>query len=102
MPSIIFDSIKNNKLIINDNDIFVIAQKIVSKSENRYVNLNEIKVSDDAAKLALKLNKDKRLVQLIMNESNKIISTNKNVIVVEHKLGLVLSLIHISEPTRHA
>ena len=89
LVEIISNAINSNNLSIDDNDIFVIAHKIISKSENRYINLNEIKVSEDAAKLALKLNKDKRLVQVIMNESNKIISTNKNVIVVEHKLGLV-------------
>ena len=89
LVEIISSAVNSNNLSIDDNDIFVIAHKIISKSENRYINLNEIKVSEDAAKLALKLNKDKRLVQVIMNESNKIISTNKNVIVVEHKLGIV-------------
>ena len=76
LVEIISSAVNSNNLSIDDNDIFVIAHKIISKSENRYINLNEIKVSEDAAKLALKLNKDKRLVQVIMNESNKIISTN--------------------------
>ena len=56
LPSIIFDSIKNNKLIINDNDIIVIAQKIVSKAENRYVNLKTIEISEKAKDLSKKLN----------------------------------------------
>ena len=63
LSSIIFDSIKNNKLIINDNDIVVIAQKIVSKAENRYVNLKTIEISEEAKDLSKKLNKDQGLVQ---------------------------------------
>ena len=89
LPSIIFDSIKNNKLIINDNDIVVIAQKIVSKAENRYVNLKTIEISEEAKDLSKKLNKDEGLVQAIINESNRILSTKKNVIIVEHKLGFI-------------
>ena len=58
LASIIFDSIKDNELIINDNDIIVIAQKIVSKAENRYVYLNTIEISEEAKDLSKKLNKD--------------------------------------------
>ncbi len=89
LTSIIFDSIKNNKLIINDNDIIVIAQKIISKAENRYVNLKTIEISKEAKDLSKKLNKDEGLVQAIINESNRILSTKKNVIIVEHKLGFI-------------
>ena len=89
LASIIFDSIKDNELIINDNDIIVIAQKIVSKAENRYVNLKTIKISNEAKDLSKELNKDEGLVQAIINESNKILSTKKNVIIVEHKLGFI-------------
>mgnify|MGYP003299701181 CR=1 FL=1 len=84
LPSIIFDSIKNNKLIINDNDIVVIAQKIVSKAENRYVNLKTIEISEEAKDLSKKLNKDEGLVQAIINESNRILSTKKNVIIIKN------------------
>ena len=89
LASIIFDSIKDNELIINDNDIIVIAQKIVSKAENRYINLKTIKISNEAKDLSKELNKDEGLVQAIINESNKILSTKKNVIIVEHKLGFI-------------
>ena len=89
LSKIILNSINNNNINIDDNDVLVIAQKIVSKSENRYVDLEKVKISEEAKKLSLELKKDERLVQLIMNESNKIISTNKNVIIVEHKLGLI-------------
>ena len=89
LASIILKSILKNQLIINDNDIIVIAQKVVSKAENRYVDLKKIKISDDAINLASKLNRNPGFIQAVINESNKILSTKKNVIIVEHKLGFI-------------
>ena len=89
LASIILKSILKNKLIINDNDIIVIAQKVVSKAENRYEDLEKIKISDDAINLASKLNRNPGFIQAVINESNKILSTKKNVIIVEHKLGFI-------------
>ncbi len=89
LASIILKSILKNQLIINDNDIIVIAQKVVSKAENRYVDLEKIKISDDAINLASKLNRNPGFIQAVINESNKILSTKKNVIIVEHKLGFI-------------
>ena len=89
LAEIIFKCIKNNNILVEDYDVIVIAQKVISKSENRYVDLDTVKVSKEAQDLALKLNKDKGLVQLIMNESKKILSTEKNVIIVEHLLGFI-------------
>jgi len=89
LSSIILESCKHNKFILEDDDIIVIAQKVVSKSENRYKNLLKIKPSKQATNLALSLNRDPAFIQLILNESNEIISTDKNVIIVEHKLGFI-------------
>ena len=89
LASIILKSILKNQLIINDNDIIVIAQKVVSKAENRYEDLEKIKISDDAINLASKLNRNPGFIQAVINESNKILSTKKNVIIVEHKLGFI-------------
>ena len=89
LEDIIKNSISSNNIKIDDNDIIVVAQKILSKSENRYVDLDTIKISEEAETLALKLNKNKGLIQAIINESNKIISTEKNVVIVEHKLGFI-------------
>jgi coenzyme F420-0:L-glutamate ligase/coenzyme F420-1:gamma-L-glutamate ligase len=72
-----------------DNDIFVLAQKIVSKSEGRMVNLADVKPSQKAIELANKTEKDARLVELMLQESNEVVRFRKNVIVVEHKLGFI-------------
>ena len=89
LANIINNSISLNNICIDDNDVIVVAQKIISKSENRYVELDKVKISEEAKDLATKLNKDKGLIQTIINESNKIISTEKNVVIVEHKLGFI-------------
>ena len=89
LANIINNSISVNNICIDDNDVIVVAQKIISKSENRYVDLDKVKISEEAIDLASKLNKDKGLIQTIINESNKIISTEKNVVIVEHKLGFI-------------
>lgn len=72
-----------------DNDIFVLAQKIVSKSEGRMVNLADVKPSERAVELSQKTEKDARLVELMLQESNEVVRFRKNVIVVEHKLGFI-------------
>jgi len=68
---IILDNLKNNNETIEDNDVIVIAQKIISKSENRYVEIDNIKVSDKAKKLSEKLKKHPGLIQCVLNESKK-------------------------------
>ena len=89
LASTIEDSIVLNNIKIDDGDVFIIAQKIISKSENRYINLDSIKPSNEALSLSKKLNKEASLIQIILNESKNIISIDKNVIIVEHKLGFV-------------
>jgi len=89
LVEIILKALEKNKVSLNDGDILVIAQKIISKSEGRYAFLNEISPSKEAKDLANKTDKDPRLVQLILNESREVIRYRKGVIVVENNLGLI-------------
>lgn len=89
LPALIADSLKNNDLALQSGDIVVIAQKIVSKSENRFVNLNSVTPSDEAQHYAAVTGKDPRLIELILSESREVLRTRKNLIIVEHKLGFV-------------
>ncbi|MEH6543742.1 MAG: coenzyme F420-0:L-glutamate ligase [Porticoccaceae bacterium] len=72
-------------------DILVVAQKIVSKAENRYVELSNITPSPKAQDLAKQVEKDSRLVEVILSESNEVVRTCPGVLVVEHKLGYVMA-----------
>ena len=89
LADILLTSLLESDISIQDHDILVIAQKIVSKAEGRSVNLNTISPSPRAQELAVQTNKDPRLVQLILQESNDVLRTRAGVIIVEHRLGFV-------------
>ncbi|HNC07506.1 MAG TPA: coenzyme F420-0:L-glutamate ligase [Anaerolineales bacterium] len=89
LADILLNSIKAASLELQDNDILVLAQKIVSKAEGRMVNLATVTPSAHAIELAQQVDKDARLLELILQESNEVLRVRKGVIVVEHKLGFV-------------
>jgi coenzyme F420-0:L-glutamate ligase/coenzyme F420-1:gamma-L-glutamate ligase len=72
-------------------DILVVAQKIVSKAEGRIVDLNRVAPSTRARELAKEVDKDPRLVELILRESSEVVAHKRGVLVVAHKLGFVLA-----------
>jgi coenzyme F420-0:L-glutamate ligase / coenzyme F420-1:gamma-L-glutamate ligase len=76
---------------LRDKDVLVLAQKIISKAEGRYVDLVTIEPSQEARALARKVQKDPRLVEVILGESGKVLRHRPGVLIVEHKLGFVLA-----------
>jgi coenzyme F420-0:L-glutamate ligase/coenzyme F420-1:gamma-L-glutamate ligase len=78
-------------IALQNGDVIVLAQKIVSKSENRFVGLASVAPSDEAKVLASKCGKDACLVQLILNESTEVLRCVPGVIIVRHKLGFVMA-----------
>jgi coenzyme F420-0:L-glutamate ligase/coenzyme F420-1:gamma-L-glutamate ligase len=72
-------------------DVIAIAQKIVSKAEGRLVALATVTPSARAISLAADVNKDARLVELILRESTEVVRHRKDVIVVAHRNGYVLA-----------
>ncbi len=78
-------------LVLQDHDVVVIAQKIVSKAEGRFVDLATVVPSPRAETLAREVQKDARLVELILSESRRVVRSGKDVLIVEHRLGLVMA-----------
>ena len=89
LADIIVKALQENTIALEVDDILVIAQKIVSKAEGRTVNLARVTPSSRAVELAEKTEKDARLVELILQESNEVIRTRLGTIIVEHRLGFV-------------
>ncbi|MGZ9235082.1 MAG: coenzyme F420-0:L-glutamate ligase [Anaerolineales bacterium] len=89
LADIVVNACRENKIALEDNDIFVFAQKIISKAEGCVVNLITITPSLRATELAEQTQKDARLVELILQESNEVLRTRPGTIIVEHKLGFV-------------
>lgn len=86
---LIIQTLHENQLTLKSGDILVLAQKIVSKSENRYVRLDSVAVSAAAADYARACEKDPRLVELVLRESERVIRCVPGVLIVQHKLGFV-------------
>jgi coenzyme F420-0:L-glutamate ligase/coenzyme F420-1:gamma-L-glutamate ligase len=89
LADIIVSALIETKITLQDNDIFVIAQKIVSKAEGRTVNLAAVTPSPRAIELAAQTEKDPRVVELILQESHEVLRSRVGAIIVEHKLGFV-------------
>lgn len=89
LSEVISNECARNNWVWEDGDILIIAQKIVSKAENRYVKLSDIRPSEKAINYVLQTGKDPRVIELILSESNKVLRTRKGLMVVEHKLGFI-------------
>jgi coenzyme F420-0:L-glutamate ligase / coenzyme F420-1:gamma-L-glutamate ligase len=86
---IIIAALSNTDTNLQDNDILVIAQKIVSKAEGRIVDLSTVMPSERAQALARETEKDARVVELILRESKEVLRARPGAIIVEHRLGFV-------------
>ncbi len=78
-------------IVPQDGDILVIAQKIVSKAQGRYVDLATVTPGPEAIALGHKVLRDPHLVEMILAESNAVVKSAPNLLVVEHRLGLVMA-----------
>jgi coenzyme F420-0:L-glutamate ligase/coenzyme F420-1:gamma-L-glutamate ligase len=91
LPRLILDTLQQEQISLQQGDVLVLAQKIISKSEDRYVELASVQPTTEADRLALKCDKDPRLVQLILNESSDVLRCVPGVIIARHRLGFVMA-----------
>lgn len=89
LGSVLLKVFENSDVSLRDHDVVVVAQKIVSKAENRMVPLDSVTPSQRALQLALDVDKDPRLVELILRESIDIVRQKKGVLITRHRLGFV-------------
>jgi coenzyme F420-0:L-glutamate ligase/coenzyme F420-1:gamma-L-glutamate ligase len=85
----ILQGLQEASISLQDDDILVLAQKIVSKAQGRMVNLAMVTPSAAARELAARTEKDARLMELVQAESNEVVRTRPGSIIVEHRLGFV-------------
>lgn len=89
LAQIILDGLRRAEIALQDGDILVVAQKIVSKSEGRLVNLATVQPSPRACLLARQAAKDPRLVELNLRESAAVLRIRPGTMIVEHRLGFI-------------
>ena len=84
-------ALKRNGVSPRAGDVLVVAQKIVSKAEGRLVDLATIEPSAQAVALAAEVDKDPRLVEVILSESVRVVRARRGVLIVEHRLGFIMA-----------
>lgn len=97
LAELIAHAIARMDLQLRDGDILSICQKIVSKAENRLVNLNDIEPSALARKFAERWEKDPRAVELVLRQTSRIVRMDNAVLIVETGPGWVCANAGIDE-----
>jgi coenzyme F420-0:L-glutamate ligase/coenzyme F420-1:gamma-L-glutamate ligase len=72
-------------------DVLVVTQKIVSKAEDRFVDLATVEPGAEARRLAEVVGKDPRFVEVVLAESSAVIRTAPNILITRHRLGHVMA-----------
>jgi coenzyme F420-0:L-glutamate ligase/coenzyme F420-1:gamma-L-glutamate ligase len=89
LAELIIKTAQKQGVSIEDGDILVVAQKIVSKAEGRIFQLRNVKPSEKAKKLAKTTLKDPSFVELVLQSARKIVKASPDVLIVETKDGIL-------------
>ena len=74
---------------LRNQDVLVVAQKIISKAEGRFVDLDQVTPSPRAIEVAQHCEKDPRLIEVILSESIEVVRLRPGLIITRHRLGFV-------------
>jgi coenzyme F420-0:L-glutamate ligase/coenzyme F420-1:gamma-L-glutamate ligase len=91
LAALLIAACEKSALAPADGDIWAVAQKVVSKAEGRYVDLADVRPSPQARTLAAEVDKDPRLVEVILGESRRVVRHRPGVLIVEHRLGFIMA-----------
>jgi coenzyme F420-0:L-glutamate ligase/coenzyme F420-1:gamma-L-glutamate ligase len=97
LARLIADALRESGLGLLDGDIVVVAQKVVSKADGLYVELDSVEPSQRARDIAAQVGKDPRHVEVVLREAEEVVKVGPHVIVVAHKLGFVMANAGIDE-----
>jgi coenzyme F420-0:L-glutamate ligase/coenzyme F420-1:gamma-L-glutamate ligase len=85
----IIESLEKSGVTLQDSDVVVVTQKIVSKAEGRIVRVEDVRPGRKAKELARKLRKDPRTVQIVLHESKRIVRRGHGVLITETHHGFI-------------
>jgi coenzyme F420-0:L-glutamate ligase/coenzyme F420-1:gamma-L-glutamate ligase len=91
LAAMIAGALERGGLTPSAGEIVVIAHKIVSKAEDRFVDLAKVQPSDRALTIAAETEKDPRLVEVILSESTRVVRRRAGLLITEHRLGYVMA-----------
>ena len=93
----IYEALRRQQLTLEQGDILVVTQKIVSKAEGRLVNPSEIQPSDFARMAALESKKDAHHLEVVLRESRRIVRMDHGVLIAETKHGFICANAGVDE-----
>jgi coenzyme F420-0:L-glutamate ligase/coenzyme F420-1:gamma-L-glutamate ligase len=91
LGAITIEAFAENGVIPQKGDVLVVAQKIVSKAEGRYVDIATVEPSKRAIALAAEVDKDPRFVEVVLSEARRVVRRRPGLLIVEHRLGFVMA-----------
>ena len=91
LAALIIAALERADLPPEEGDVVVVAQKVVSKAENRFVDLAGVTPSGRATALAREIGKDPRLVEVILAESRSVLRSRPGLLIVEHRAGYIMA-----------
>ena len=91
VAAILAEALDATGLTPRDGDVLVVTHKILSKAEDRYRNLEDVTPSTRARELAAATGKEAALVEVILSESREVLRSRRELIITEHRLGLVMA-----------
>lgn len=89
LAQLIIEALHAGKIVPLEGDVFVIAQKIVSKAEGQLVYLDAIEPSERATKWAAEFHKDPRVIEIVLRQARTIVRMERGVIVAKTHHGFV-------------
>jgi coenzyme F420-0:L-glutamate ligase/coenzyme F420-1:gamma-L-glutamate ligase len=89
LSEIIYDCLKDNDIKLQDNDVLVLAETVVSKAEGNIIKVDDVEVTEEAEKMSKVSKKDARLCQIILDNSNDVLRCQEGLIITESKHGFV-------------
>jgi len=89
LAKMVVETAEREGVSIEDGDILVVAQKVMSKVEGRVVRLKDVRPSRRAEELAKIVQKDPRFVELVLRETKRVVKASSETLMVETKQGII-------------
>lgn len=89
LVSVIIQGCQSQGTPIEESDVLVVTQKIVSKSEGRIVSLADVIPSVFARQIAEEHQRDPRHVEVVLQESRRVVRMDRGVFITETHHGFI-------------
>ena len=97
LAQVLFDALRAQQLMLEQGDILVVTQKIISKAEHRLVDMDTVQPSEFARKIAEQHNKDAQHIEVVLRESKRIVRMDHGVMVSETQQGFICANAGVDE-----